>query len=224
MKRVYLESRRRFEYFGEKNWCTYTYDILCKYDMGYVWEENLFRKEFKGEMKGVLGERIETEWRKEALGKKTLMKYASMDVQLCFQDYLKSDHDHLEGRQCAVARSILCRFRAGDSGLRYQSGAWEMRPDEEGIRSLDYDRRRCLLCYGDVETMMHFVLDCPMYDMFRRRLIDGVRHEKCMKGVIDGFVVLERQNFVDSMLYGGCKMQMMTFLFNAMKKRDSILG
>ena len=145
------------------------------------------------------------------MGKKTLMKYASMDVQLCFQDYLKSDHDHLEGRHCAVARSILCRFRAGDSGLRYQSGAWEMRPDEEGFRSLDYDRRRCLLCYGDVETMMHFVLDCPMYDMFRRRLIDGVRLEKCMKGVIDGFVVLERQNVVDSMLYGGCKMQMKTF-------------
>lgn len=210
--------------FGEKNWCAYTFEILCKYDMRYVWEENLFRKEFKGEMKGVLGERIQTEWRKEALSKKTLMKYASMDVQLCCQDYLKADHDHLEGRQCAVARSILCRFRAGDSGLRYQAGAWEMKPDEEGPRSLDYDRRKCLVCYGDVETMMHFVLDCPMYDMFRRRLIDGVRYEKCMKGVIDGFVVLERQKFVDALLYGDCKMQMMTFLFHAMKKRDSILG
>ena len=70
VKRVYLESRRRFEYFGEKNWCAYTYDIICEYDMEHVWEEDLFRKEFKGEMKGVLGEKIETDWREEALGKK----------------------------------------------------------------------------------------------------------------------------------------------------------
>ena len=76
-------------------------------------------------------------------------------------------------------RRATTEQRCGTSRLRIETSRWErlaITPRQSNnyktSRKLKRHERTCKLCFGEVESEMHFLLDCPRYDTLR---IDWLR-------------------------------------------------
>ena len=59
-------------------------------------------------------------------------------------------------------RSALAQIRCGTAPLRIETGRYEGLPVED---------RKCPVCKDCVESELHALLECPLYDEFRKPLI-----------------------------------------------------
>ena len=60
-------------------------------------------------------------------------------------------------------RSALAKFRCGVAPIRIETGRYEQLPEHERI---------CPLCRGGIETELHVIMECSVYDCIRKPLLD----------------------------------------------------
>ena len=80
-----------------------------------------------------------------------LRTYRILKDRFCFEDYLNDNMN-------ASYKQLFIKFRCGLLDLRVNTGRNE---------SLAYNDRICQVCNADIETEMHFLLECPYYDHLR---------------------------------------------------------
>ena len=80
-----------------------------------------------------------------------LRTYRKLKDRFCFEDYLNDNMN-------ASYKQIFIKFRCGLLDLRANTGR---------IESIAYSERICQVCNSDIETEMHFLLECPYYDHLR---------------------------------------------------------
>ena len=124
--------------------------------LGDYWEsENLPEQ---GEWEGLIRERIhlreEEDWKHEMKERSKLRTYITLKHKLERETYLE-----LRDRYGAPE---LTKIRGGSNRLRIESRRYQKIPRE---------LRLCEVCTtGQVEDESHFMLECPLYDDFRKEL------------------------------------------------------
>merc|ERR1711871_692070 len=121
-------------------------------------------------MKQAVRDTATAEWRDRMQLRSTLADYRRWKTGLELEAYLAQDDGRfvtpvIEGKR------LLTRFRGGASGLRVDTGRWEMFRTSQGWQKLPKDKRTCLVCYGAVEDARHVMLDCPAYCGARQRML-----------------------------------------------------
>jgi hypothetical protein len=163
IRRVYGETRKRFEMFGEKNWCSYTAFVLEEVGLGQAWRdqsvsnENLVGKlSWRSFLKIKLHEVEERVWKESMLKKTKLVNFLTWKTELSCSNFL-----HCQGGGWVN----LVRLRGGSNCLRLETGRWE---------KLHRSWRLCESCFIEVEDVEHFILRCPLYAQERKCLIEDV--------------------------------------------------
>jgi hypothetical protein len=87
-----------------------------------------------------------------------LRTYALAKTEIGLENYLISIKN-------VKLRTQLTRFRLSNHNLMIEIGRHSGTPK---------DQRYCPFCHNMVETEIHFMLDCSLYDFMRKRLIDDV--------------------------------------------------
>ena len=83
-----------------------------------------------------------------------------------YEPYLK----YVENRD---KRILLTKFRIGICPLRIETGRYEIIGTSKGIIASE---RTCLVCNGqEVEDEFHFLLECPVYNMRRVKMLNIFR-------------------------------------------------
>ena len=115
-------------------------------------------------------EREERDWRERMDTKPKLDTYKRWKLKLEYEPYLNI--------RDSSSRRALTELRSGTHRLRIETGRWERIPVHPSVsnghvssRSLRRSERICPMCFGGVESEMHFLLDCPMYDDQREVLL-----------------------------------------------------
>ena len=81
--------------------------------------------------------------------------------------------------------------------------------------------RICLLCGSAVEDVKHFVLDCPVYQKERDRMIgDIASHVKGVADIVVDGVITDPDLFFKRVMFGDAIMHVIPFMAGAMKRRQ----
>jgi hypothetical protein len=118
VKKVYEESRRRYEEEGEKNWCSMTHEILKEIGLEEAWEEQEVGADWKDQVGEAVLKKEEEAWQAGMKKKIKTEHYRKWKKRLVFEKYLLEDSNR-EGRR------QLTRLRGGVHCLRIETGRWE---------------------------------------------------------------------------------------------------
>lgn len=179
VRRVYLASRELFMNQRVHNWCYEIYDLLKKYEMLNLWEnENLIRfpvgmdaltrtlprvmQYWVTRLRNQFHLIEEGAWKKGMEKKTKLRTYRTFKKNLVMEKYLLSEKEK-------KGRYLLTAIRTGTNKLRIETGRWK-RPVEK------QEDRVCIQCgSGEVEDEKHFILCCNYFRDLRSELFDEVR-------------------------------------------------
>ena len=185
-----------------------------EYNLEHDWRQNVWREDFKQDLRQALRSVATAEWMGQMLHKSTLTDYRRWKTNLDMEDYLSSEGGRFV-QSIIEGKRLLTRFRGGASGLRVDTGRWEMFKTAHGWRCLPKNMRTCMMCFGAVEDPRHVLLNCPAYDCARNKLLSKM-------GVTLGSVA-QNDEFIRRALFGNGKQLAMAFLRTAMKKRSKTL-
>ena len=87
-------------------------------------------------------------WFMEITDMNRLRTYRILKDRFCFEDYLNDN-------MCASYKQLFVKFRGGLLDLKANTDRFE---------GIPYHERICQVCSSDIETEMHFILECPYYD------------------------------------------------------------
>ena len=161
-KRIYNESRRRYENDGTTNWCSYTHRMMTELKLEGVWERGSLGGMTMAAWKMLVSTQVEEweekRWREGIERKPKLANYAKWKLTKGMEGYLTSG-DIAEGVR------MITRLRGGSNMLKLDQGR------KEGLRRED---RVCEVCGQEVEDEEHFMLRCVRYRMGRRIMMREV--------------------------------------------------
>jgi hypothetical protein len=179
VRQVYLASRELFMNQRMHNWCYEVYELVRKYGLLELWEnEDLIRYPVGMDVLVRTLPRVKQYWDtrllnqvhlieenawKEGMGKKSKLRtYRTFKKKLVMEKYLLSEKEK-------KGRYLLTAVRTGTNKLRIETGRWK-RPVEKK------EDRVCIQCgSGEVEDERHFILCCNRFQDLRRDLFDEVR-------------------------------------------------
>ena len=99
-------------------------------------------------------------WRAGMTEKSTLEDYRRWKTELVMEQYLEKEDGRFD-RARVQGKRLLTRFRGGATGLRVDTGRWQMYRTQSGWKALPRHRRKCPLCFSAVEDHRHVLCDCP---------------------------------------------------------------
>jgi len=140
-------------------------------------------------------------WKKEVVKKPKLRTYIKFKHDIETESYVKQNMS----RQ---ARSLFAQFRHGILPLKIETGRF---------KNLDVEERVCELCQlGVVESEIHFLCKCPLYDNIRAALF-----AKCNEATPNFLTLDDDAKFVHLMNYKWRDVS--NFIVNAWKLRQETL-
>ena len=134
-------------------WVNVVRGLLLANGFGYAWynhgvgNELEFSKNFDQREKDI----DISLWSIDLTDMDRLRTYRILKDRFCFEDCLNDNMN-------ASYKQLFIKFRCGLLDLRVNTGR---------IESLAYNDRICQVCNSDIETEMHFLLECPYYDHLR---------------------------------------------------------
>ena len=147
----------------ERSWKVYTRELLETLGLGANWDKQKI-DESKDEWNKIIKKRIhkreEEEWKRRMQHRPKLRTYRKVKDKLEVEGYLSSKD--VEGRR------MLARIRSGTNKLRIETGR------HTGLAEED---RKCWFGCGKTEDEKHFLLECKMYDDFRKHLVRRIGEE-----------------------------------------------
>jgi hypothetical protein len=159
-RRIYEESRRRYEEKGKANWCTYTHHILKEYGLEEAWVKGRVGqlKVWKVRVTTAIKKYEEMKWKQDLEQKPKLRTYRVLKKSLEEEDYVMKNRIN-EGRK------LLTGMRSGTNDLRIDT-------DRRYNCKIPVQERTCWCCGEGVEDEKHFVVLCKHYqnerlDMFQ---------------------------------------------------------
>jgi hypothetical protein len=146
------------------SFCHSVQKLLAKLDLGHLW-----RTEQIGELKDwtslVMASVKQSDqdlWSAEVQKKRKLRTYSLIKTDLCREEYLSWE---ITGKQ----RLLYAQLRSGSHQLRIERGRWE---------DLEEAKRVCKVCgTGKIEDEKHFLLDCFVFERFRRNMFHRIMQE-----------------------------------------------
>ena len=138
-------------------WVRNLRDLLLAYGFGYAWynqgvgNELTFLRRFEQKEKDI----DISLWFMEVTDMNRLRTYRILKDRFCFEDYLNDN-------MCVSYKQLFVKFRGGLLDLKANTGRFE---------GIPYHERICQVCNSDIETEMHFLLECPYYDHLRQEFI-----------------------------------------------------
>ena len=192
---LYLHEQNR------KTWASSVCFLLYKYGFNHVWEnqgvgdEKTFLKEFKNR----LITEYKQEWSDSIATSERYLMYNTFKSSLTMSPFLH-DLKHIKARNC------LLRIRLGVSQLRPHRLRF--------ARNTEADLA-CPFCNNEIESEIHFILSCPMYNDLRDKYIPR-KYVRCPS------------LFKLSMLFASenkyLQLRLATFLHKAFDVRDTVLS
>ena len=150
MKQMYYELIAcNIMYPNIKTWVSLFKDMLCKYGLGYIWDNQfstnpvVFENEFKLRVYDVYLQ----EWRAEVEATSSLKLYQHVKLDFGFESYL-----------CMYNSS----FRVSIAKLRLSSHLFLVERGRWGRNRIEYKDRLCTMC-NTIEDEFHCLIECPNY-------------------------------------------------------------
>ena len=144
----------------ERNWSTYTEELLKELDLGEHWERQEVRerkKEWNEKIRRRIQTREEAHWWRKVEESDKLRTYRTVKTKLIWEEYLKIDDEK--------GRKEMAKIRSGTNELRIETGRYEDLREEE---------RQCWFGCDEIEDEEHFLMKCSMYEDIRRRTRDAI--------------------------------------------------
>ncbi len=144
----------------ERNWSTYTEELLKELDLGEHWERQEVRerkKEWNEKIRRRIQTREEAHWWMKVEESAKLRTYRTVKNKLIWEEYLKIDDEK--------GRKEMAKIRSGTNELRIETGRYEDLREEE---------RQCWFGCDEIEDEEHFLMKCNMYDDIRRITRDAI--------------------------------------------------
>ena len=137
---------------GYKSWVSKIYDVLKHYDLLHYWENEqlLASNLFVSVMKKAVQSKYVSSWNAVITEYPVLRTYCKFKKEFKFEMYLYLIKD-------PKLRKCLSRFRLSSHKLQIEMGrhCYPKKPEEQRI---------CKLCnLNEVESEIHFLLQCPFY-------------------------------------------------------------
>ena len=171
VKEVYRMSKENFLKMKSKNWASGIYNLVRKYNLTRLWEDEgavydapagcntvpRIRKFWRNFIFRRIQEEEQRNWRVEVIKSKKLRTYATIKQELKLEKYLLQ-----EGPK--QGKIVFTALRIGSYPIRIETGRWQYpsEPKEE---------RLCLKCFsGAVEDEKHMMLECKAYELQRKEL------------------------------------------------------
>ena len=162
-RRIYDESRRRYEENGKTSWCTYTHHILKEYGLEDAWVKGttgMMMKEWKVRVSTAIKSYEAKKWTEEIEQKPKLRTYKVLKKSLEEEEYVMKN-------RISEGRRLMTDMRSGTNGLRIETG-----------RHYDFkipvQERTCWCCGDGVEDEKHFVVQCQHYQDERVELFQDI--------------------------------------------------
>ena len=178
----------------------YTRELLKELGLGENWSKQkveVSEEEWNRIINMKIQEREEVKWNKKMEQRSKLRTYIKVKDKLEIEGYLKNKD--VEGRR------MMARIRSGTNKLRIETGRHI---------GLDKENRTCWFGCGKIEDEKHFLLECRMYDDFRRDLIKGVGEENFARREIEIMMGKEKE---------GETREAIIYIKKAMARRERIL-
>ena len=154
--------------FTCKNWTSRAKNFfnLCQRDV-YTAVNNIDKKDFMDDMHECIEKIFVEKWlaivnkveSRKKNGKNKLRTYCTLKSTFCSEKYvyniLPKSH-----------RSALAQFRSGTAPIRLETGRYEGLPVEERI---------CFVCKNCVESELHVLIECPLYNEIRSLLFSKLQ-------------------------------------------------
>ena len=154
-------TKQIFNYDYDKcvrNWCKEIKCIFDKLDLQHIYtnKETCDLSIVQGKIK----ELMKSSWQQEVQNKPKLRSFILFKDDVNVEPYVQFIHD----RQ---TRSLLAQLRCGILPLKIETGRFSRLPVEE---------RLCELCNNEqVESEIHFICYCPLYDDVRTNMYNQVK-------------------------------------------------
>jgi hypothetical protein len=182
-----VEQRRR-------NWCFGTKELLTRYGLAEYWSAAWLPSNWDAIVFKAVKEAEEREWHAMVALRPKLRTYRLLKCELkCERYLLRSDGE----------KSVydLFKLRCGTNVLRIETGRYERITDANGKKVKKPEAlRTCLFCLNGVETEVHFLLDCPVFESEREHCFNQLGEALRQEGV--NFNSLTRQQRVQLILLG----------------------
>ena len=154
--------------FTCKNWTSRAKNFfnLCQRDV-YTAVNNIDKKDFMDDMHECIEKIFVEKWlaivnkveSRKKNGKNKLRTYCTLKSTFCSEKYvyniLPKSH-----------RGALAQFRSGTAPIRLETGRYEGLPVEERI---------CFVCKNCVESELHVLIECPLYNEIRSLLFSKLQ-------------------------------------------------
>ena len=153
----------------------------------------------------------QSEWTHNLLSKPKLRVYRTFKSELRTENYIQAYLNKHE-------RSIIAQFRAGILPLRIETGRYTNTKDETTgkFRKLNVNERICeLCCLNEIEDELHFLLRCPIYNNFRKTLM-----ETCVN-IYPSFKLLNDSDKLIWIMKNSCDKNLAKYLIKSWDLRKS---
>ena len=138
--------------------------LLATLGLAHLWRTELIGdlKDWESLVQTCVRQNDKNIWSATVQMKPKLRTYSLIKADLRREEYLSWE---ITGEQ----RVMYARLRSGSHQLRIERGRWENEREEE---------RLCKVCgTGKIENEQHFLLDCFVFERFRRNMYSRIKQE-----------------------------------------------